>query len=819
MKSKLQHQLSFLIVLFLLNSFNVIAQDGFIKGRITDESGDLPGVNVFVEGPASTIVLSDIDGTFSAKVPAGEYEVSVDVMGYGIQKKKAVVRAGQVAVVDFNLSFSTGGVTSSATLFEQSTLDAPATVYVFSQSEIRNNGYQNIQELLEDVPEVEIQKKSMVEFKDNIGFRGITGNEKFIIFQNGVRISAATGDPHTVHTNYPLNNVKRVEVLVGPASAVYGADAFSGLINIITEDGEEVNGGRLMGSYGLYNTLDNSFVVGQKVKDLKITASGNFYNSDEPDFNNIYSEEFSWFNDQYATNGNVLADPFFPDTISVGTNSSRNFEMPMSSYNVNFVVDCYDFQMGYARRSEMHSSSLPARPQFSIYDEVASYGFTIETMYGKYNYESEDEKLRLQTLITYNTMENNVNSLFVNTYTGYNQGYKYQYGKTLRFEQLGTYVFNEDFNFAMGMSVEDVSALPKTGDLPTAFDRQTTPEFQDLYYFGTNIMDKDSNDLTLQQDFYYLQYKNLGGFMQFQYAPSEKINITAGMRYDYNTRYGQSINPRLAILVKPNEALRVKLLYNEAFLSPSPWKAYQHYGSFVPTTDAQGEVTGLQSFFFHLPNPDLKPEKLRSFEGSVSYTLTDWSFGLNGYYNRVTDVINYFGADFSRNSFKGYPVAFVETPLNEGTLETYGGTFKVNYRKDLDLASNAKLSAYIYYTFMDGLLDNKKLPYTAQNTLRIGGSFSNDRFVVSPRLIYRTASYSILEDDNGDLIKNSAYALLNIHAGYHILNTEKNKLTFFVDVSNALNSKYYAVSNIGVEGFPLAPQDPLRARIGLDFNF
>ncbi|MGB0863355.1 MAG: TonB-dependent receptor, partial [Saprospiraceae bacterium] len=455
MKSEIQQRISVLIIFFFITSLSAIAQDGFIKGRITDESGDLPGVNIFIDGPASTIVLSDIDGTFSAKVPTGEYEVSVDVMGYGIQKKTAVVRAEQVSVVDFNLSFNTGGVTSSATLFEQSTLDAPATVYVFSQSEIRNNGYQNIQELLEDVPEVEIQRKSMIEFKDNIGFRGITGNEKFIIFQNGVRISAATGDPHTVHTNYPLNNVKRVEILVGPASAVYGADAFSGLINIITENGEEVNGGRLMGSYGLYNTLDNSFVVGQKIKDLKITASGNFYNSNEPDFNNIYSEEFSWFNDQYQTNGNVLADPFFPDTISVGQNSNRNFEMPLSSYNVNFVVDCYDFQMGYARRSEMHSSSFPARPEFSVYDEASSYGFTIETMYGKYNYESEDEKLRLQTLITYNTMENNVNSLFVNTYTGYNRGYKYQYGKSLRFEQLGTYVFNDAFNFAMGMSVED----------------------------------------------------------------------------------------------------------------------------------------------------------------------------------------------------------------------------------------------------------------------------------------------------------------------------------------------------------------------------
>ncbi len=235
MKLKLLYNycILFFCILFL-SAASVTAQNGFIKGRVADETGSLAGVNIFIEGPSSTIVLTDVDGSFSARVLPGKYSVSIDVLGYGKQEKSVSVRDGLTSIADFKLSQNSGGVTASASLFEQTVLDAPATVYVFSEAQIRNRGYNNIQDLLEDVPEVEIQRKSMVEFKDNIGFRGITGNEKFIIFQDGVRITAATGDPHTIHTNYPLNNVKSVEVLVGPASAVYGVDAFSGLINIIT---------------------------------------------------------------------------------------------------------------------------------------------------------------------------------------------------------------------------------------------------------------------------------------------------------------------------------------------------------------------------------------------------------------------------------------------------------------------------------------------------------------------------------------------------------------------------------------------------------
>lgn len=794
------------------------AQSGFIKGRVSDETGHLPGVNVMIEGPTAKIVFTNVDGAFSVQVLSGKYTVSVDVLGYGVQKKTVTVREGLTSIANFALSQNSGGVTASASLFEQTVLDAPATVHVFSDLQIRNRGYNNIQDLLEDIPEAEIQRKSMVEFKDNIGFRGITGNEKFIIFQDGVRITAATGDPHTVHTNYPLNNVKSVEVLVGPASAVYGVDAFSGLINIITKKGDEIKGGRLMGSYGMFNTTDNSFIVGQDFKGVKVAVSGNYFRSNEPNFNEIYTNEYDWFNNQYFTNGNVVAAPFPPfDTINLGI-TERDFQMPSSSYFINSTVNFGDFQVGYTRHGEMHSSSFPARPEYSLYTNETQYGFNIESLYGRHSYSSEDKKLNLTTTLSYNAMENNVNSLFMNTYTNYNKGYKYQFGKALRFEELLTYELSDNINLASGVSLEDISALPKTGDLPQAFDKTIAAEFQNQFYFGSNITDKDGNDLTILQDFYYLQYRNIGGFVQFQTKGYQKFQVTAGIRYDYNTRYGSSFNPRVALLVKPTENLRLKLMYNEAFLSPSPWKAYQHFGSFVPRTNLNGEIIGLQSFFFHLPNPDLRPEKLRSIEGAISYSGgSNWFLGINTFANQVDDVINYFTADNTRNSFQGHPVFFVETPSNTGQLITYGGTARIEYK--YEISPESRFNVHVYYTFMDGLLDEEKVPYTAKHTVRLGMTYYSNRFVFSPRASYRTASFSILQDNDGNTISNDAYLLLNAHIGYHLINNKKSKITIFADVFNALNSNFYGISNIGVEGFALAPQDPLRAKFGVDVNF
>ena len=116
--------------------------------------------------------------------------------------------------------------TTTAAQIEQFASEAPATVYVISKEQIQNRGYESLLDILDDIPEVEIQRLGNPEFNQHISFRGVAGNEKFLVLQDGVRISAPTGDTHSIGYNFSVDHAEQVEVIIGPASALYGVDAF-----------------------------------------------------------------------------------------------------------------------------------------------------------------------------------------------------------------------------------------------------------------------------------------------------------------------------------------------------------------------------------------------------------------------------------------------------------------------------------------------------------------------------------------------------------------------------------------------------------------
>ena len=120
---------------------------------------------------------------------------------------------------------------------------------------------------------------------------------------------------------------------------------------------------------------------------------------------------------------------------------------------------------------------------------------------------------------------------------------------------------------------------------------------------GTNIPD----------DFIKLRYSNTGAYAQWQYAATPLLAFTVGARGDYNTRYGGTFNPRVGLVLKTDNDTTLKLLYGTAYLAPSPYEAYSHYGSFY-TTDGGATYA---SDYWHLPNPDLRPQQKKTVEANV----------------------------------------------------------------------------------------------------------------------------------------------------------------------------------------------------------
>ena len=232
--------------------------------------------------------------------------------------------------------------TSTASQIEQLASEAPATVYIISKEQIQNRGYENLLDILTDLSEVEIQQFGSPEFNQHISLRGVAGNEKFLILQDGVRISAPTDDTHSVGYNFSVEHAEQIEVIIGPASALYGADAFSGVIQIVTQKGQNIPL-QVKSSYGNLGTTHNSLNFAKNFGDVAISLSGSYYYSNEPNFPESHPEEFSWYTEQYLPKGELLISPFLKEPVTGDLEGTdRKFEMPTESYFANVSLGFRD---------------------------------------------------------------------------------------------------------------------------------------------------------------------------------------------------------------------------------------------------------------------------------------------------------------------------------------------------------------------------------------------------------------------------------------------------------------------------------------------
>ncbi len=92
---------------------------------------------------------------------------------------------------------------------------APATIYVITDKQIRKRGYTSLEDVLRDIPEIEIQQKSNTYTNSYYSIRGIGGNERFVILQDGIRISSITGVLHPIQHNFGIYHAKQIEVILG----------------------------------------------------------------------------------------------------------------------------------------------------------------------------------------------------------------------------------------------------------------------------------------------------------------------------------------------------------------------------------------------------------------------------------------------------------------------------------------------------------------------------------------------------------------------------------------------------------------------------
>lgn len=150
---------------------------------------------------------------------------------------------------------------SIASLYEQPISQAPANVYVITDEDIRQSGAVDLPTVLRRVPGLEVMQMTGADF--NVSARGDNQPfaNKMLVMVDGRSIYLdVQGNVYWKSIPVTLVEIKRIEVLKGPTSAMYGFNAFDGVINIITKSPEEMKGTTLQFGAGELGTITSSAV-------------------------------------------------------------------------------------------------------------------------------------------------------------------------------------------------------------------------------------------------------------------------------------------------------------------------------------------------------------------------------------------------------------------------------------------------------------------------------------------------------------------------------------------------------------------------------
>jgi outer membrane receptor for ferrienterochelin and colicins len=238
------------LALALLLAFPLSAQAqtaGTVSGTVVDESGAaLPGVNVQLSGPGTNkFETTGADGTYSfSGVPAGSHKLTVSLIGFGTatQDGVAVTEGGTAQVPPVTLKIALRGeeVVVTASKVESSLVNAPATMTVLTNETLQASPAQNYGDLLRSVPGLNVIQTSARDIN-------ITSRQGTSTLSNS---QLALLDGRSIYLDFfglilwdfvPSNpsEIKQIEVVRGPASAVWGANALTGVVNIITKTPRE----------------------------------------------------------------------------------------------------------------------------------------------------------------------------------------------------------------------------------------------------------------------------------------------------------------------------------------------------------------------------------------------------------------------------------------------------------------------------------------------------------------------------------------------------------------------------------------------------
>ena len=653
-------------------------------------------------------------------------------------------------------------VTASNT--EELLLDAPGVVLYVTQREMFDRGYTDLLDLFDDLPGMDVVrpwgdnfiKSYWRGYRTDIGF-------PFLVMIDGT-ITNSLWTTEAAHMGaIPLSEIHHVEVVYGPVSSVYGASAFMGVINVITNHDREEDGtyltGRVSSSTFHFDRFDN------RVVDMHF-----LHKQGKLRFSVAVRHSLGWLDDEAGerfeyTRPSYSMDPALWGGYTEHENLARGADIPFGETGVDI--------RGYFGGLEVGARELTLDTGYGfVYPTDRAQPYAVwqqreRSVHGRYTADIKGVKSR--TLVRQRESGIPNESYFL---AGYESGgpegrvTDFSYWQSLNesfsmFQDLETDV-TEWFTLHGGAKYEhkdvqrgyDVSGGPLTppadvgGPGEANFPVIPLPPPDDL-----------RNENRAQTDDY-------GVYLQAKLHKTEILgtkdghNVHLGLRYDHNSVFGADHSPsfRVAYVGRYGE-FRGKLLYGEGFLEPTPRVLYGGW---------QGSGSDI----------NLKPESSRTLELNLSHATKQATNLISVYYTNNFDTFSTFAGG----------------ALNEGERNVFGMDYHANAY--LTVPYVPRLELYAYYSFIwtseikdivDGVEETGKVGDLADHKVWLGATAGLDKHVTlnaRARIVSERKTV-----DSNPLGTVDGYVVVDAHV--MVRDLPEKGVSFGLRANNILDTEYF----------------------------
>jgi outer membrane receptor for ferrienterochelin and colicins len=642
-------------------------------------------------------------------------------------------------------------ITSTRTETKLSNVAVPTTI--INQKTIQQAGSLRLKDILQEQAGLNIINNG---FGQGVQMQGLSADYTIILL-NGQPLVGRTSGVLDLN-RIGINNIKKIEIVKGPSSSLYGSEAMAGVINIITDNNFKP-ASEIGIRYGFGNADKQWILPADK------TAAKNF------DFN------FSGATQINKTGIHFSSDAYYVDAVSIRPYSSQLAVQPIWRLTNQLILN--------QKLSARTSIDLNIRNSYDYLKQdfaVSNLG-AVSTSYG---HETNND-LNIYPSIThvFNPKIKSSLKLYATKYSGIQKLY---------FVEKQDSTYSDEF-YQNYYRVENQTDFNFKKNRLTVGAGYNIDEARSSRY--DNVSSNKQNTI-------------VSLFTQNEWTPSKKLTVIAGLRYDNNKLFASAFSPKFAIRYKVNDIVSLNASIGRGFKAPDFRQLFLNFTnnaaggySVFGTIDAikiieqlqqLGQIGNLSGDFYKLST--LKPEFSTGINIGGNINIhNNFKFNFNFYRNDIENLIDVKQVATRTNGTQIFSYINVKRAYTQGfELES---TVKINQQLSISSGYQFILTAdkdelenirngKVYTRNTDGtvrLMKESEYIGLSNRSKHMGNlklNFENKNYFASVRLLYKSDWYISDRNGNGLIDKNdekaNGYFLLNLSAGKEISKTIKVKL-------------------------------------------